>query len=779
MGGDSSGLREGAGLDACCAAVQVVDTQTRIQTLPLGSPVKESPRMDASNFDDLLATLPACDRFPISDTPARGMGYVESSISNFIPTSLSPIEDGNGDGLTQVVIVSAPGAVGKSTLAREVARRKGALLLDLAEASEVAANSLQGALLNTLAKGNVEDFFEYLSEGLQCIVIDGLDEGRNKVNDNSFQRFLEDVARIAHDSEGTCFVLLGRTNIAEMSWLVLEEKGVSTSMFSIVPFDRRQAEEYVDSRFEEGARTKPFLECRDLIFENLAFSVAQEGHGGVAQAFLHYPPVLDVIVALLDEEKNFQQLKNLLSEPSASPTERSIELLQRVIARILEREQGKALPSIASALEEQAAKLQWREWDCLYSSDEQCKRLLSTVLGRRIPATPERLPLALHQYYEESEAITSGFPEHPFLQGVDNFANRVFESYLYARALLNDFGPEAKEAVTDTLVAQEHLPTRLLAAFYLVGGDSAGERQIAPEHVGLIYDSLVSDDSNTSLVRLAIDAAEGDGEEGLNTSMGEVEFESIRFDEHGEVVTPLPEPVVFSMPLGADATISFANQLRDATINVHSRVSLGTQGRDFVLGPDVQLTAGKLAMEAEAVVVKGRAKRMVGEADNEVVLESEEYESQGSYTRAPVVYEGSELNVPWPGSEQYPWSNYSFEKEEGATPAEGDLANVYLRFRRIMMTLRSHGRGALARTRFKVENRRVLQGEVGQKMLRQLEEDEILQLEDGRYFWNATKASAVLGVTWHDLRRGKVPSALADYLKEFVRRNQRLFEVST
>lgn len=163
--------------------------------------------MVTSSFEQLLSTLPNCDNFPLNDALPLGIGYISSSMPGFIPASLSTIE-GTDDGIVpQVIVVSAPGAVGKSTLAREVAFHKGALLWDLAAASEVAANSLEGVLLKTLARGSTEDFLEYMAEGFQCVVIDALDEGRNKVNENSFQRFLEDIARMAQNSKSACFVL--------------------------------------------------------------------------------------------------------------------------------------------------------------------------------------------------------------------------------------------------------------------------------------------------------------------------------------------------------------------------------------------------------------------------------------------------------------------------------------------------------------------------------------------------------------------------------------------
>ena len=230
-------------------------------------------------------------------------GFISPYLSNIESTSTSP----------QVLIISAPGAVGKSTLANEIALRKQALIWDLALAPEVGGNSLNGILHATLARGFADEYLDYMSEGLQFLIIDALDEGRTKVTETSFQRLLEDVTEVAKSTRGLSFVALGRTNIAETVALHLMESNVALSMHAIDPFNRDQANQYIDNHMRPEPRTPPFLECRDLIFERLAFSVTQNGRSESASAFLHYPPVLDVIATLLREESNFNQLKRKMA----------------------------------------------------------------------------------------------------------------------------------------------------------------------------------------------------------------------------------------------------------------------------------------------------------------------------------------------------------------------------------------------------------------------------------------------------------------------------------
>ncbi len=735
--------------------------------------------MPLNDFASLLQALPTCDPFPTNDPLPKGMRRVVEGIPNYIPASLSQVAPSDSPDPDQVLIISAPGAVGKSTLATELAHRTGSLLWDLAPGSEVAANSLHGILHTTLATGQLDDYLEYLEAGLQFIVIDALDEGRAKVNDNSFQRFLEDIAKLARQSAEVSFVLFGRTDIAETAWYVLTDNDVRVRMLSMRAFDRQQANEYIAHRLGIIQQTAPLRECRDLIFDNLAFSVSEDHLTHTSDDFLHYPPVLDVIATLLKDEPNLQRLKNDLAESAVGHENNAIRLLNTVMDRIMAREQQRVLPAIRHTLKEHAIQSDWSEWSSLYSNDEQSARLLSLVLGESIEATPESMPTQLLTRYQESEALATAVPDHPFLQGVDRFANRVFESYLYARALHGECGERAASLVSDKLASRTYLPTRLLAAFYLAKEPepSGTPRRIAPEHLGLIYDSLVSDDSTRSLVRLTVDGSEWGTDSDDLLLESEVEFEVLRFDDSGAVIEPLPDTISFVMLIGSESNIRFTASLREAHITVPCTITLGHSEGDFIATSGVHVNAATLVLNAEELIIKKRPSRAVEGADDFVVLEANQFVPHSADNPRVRVYPGSSLSVDWPGAEQYPWNEYAMPVPQIPTDHPGDVEKAYKRFKRIATTFRSHGKGALARTRVKVEHQRVLQGNLGQELLACLRDDEILVLdaEGRRYFWNASKADAVLGVSWQDLRRGKMPDRLGKYLEAFVREREWLF----
>jgi hypothetical protein len=209
----------------------------------------------------------------------------------------------------QVVLISAVGATGKSTLAQVLSNRLNMPLLSLGRHKPVGDNTLTGLLTTAFAVDQLSVIFHSIAFGEYGVIIDGIDEGRSKTTEQAFQAFLDDIARLCKDAISPSFVLLGRTQILEECWLYLTEKQISTGLLTIDPFDLNQARSYIDN-FTDGLKSPQatqYKETRDLISAKLstAFSAADAAPGGNFLSFIGYPPVLDAIVTLLDQERNY------------------------------------------------------------------------------------------------------------------------------------------------------------------------------------------------------------------------------------------------------------------------------------------------------------------------------------------------------------------------------------------------------------------------------------------------------------------------------------------
>ena len=725
------------------------------------------------DFEAFLSNLSDSDKFPLSSEPRQEIGYIEQTMPTFIPPKLAVSVGGEGSGPVQAIIISAPGAVGKSTLGRAIASRKNALFWDLSKSGIVGDRTLDGMLFN-LAGDRTSEYLEYLSHGLQLLVIDALDEGYAKTgNENAFWNFLGNIAQRAKFSDGVCFVLLGRKQISDDAWFVLSQEGVKTSIYSIEPFDRAQANLYIENGVGEERLSEPILDCRDLIFEKLAFSVTGDLAGDSARDFLHYPPVLDVISELLKEETNPMALKNELLGQSIGAGDKPFAMLQDVIDRLLDREHGKYIGAIQNRVSETAGALEALDWDSLFGRQEQCHRLLCSSFGASLPDVPPQIPNAARAVY--GRAVDDALLMHTFRQGESILANQVFEAFLHASALRGLFGGELEDLVREALTSVDRLPNRLLAEFYLEGADPQAENKIEATHLGIIYDSLLSGDSERCHLRLIIDGPEpSDLVEG---SKIEGVFEFIMTEEHGPNVWVYPVNFVIDTSHGYE--IAFLRILRNAFITYPGSVTIGDGKPDFRIGPAVELHVDTLKIGSQSLTVGGpTVLRPEEEEDDSVILQASTCATP-VMTDRPNVYGNQGFFVKWPDSRRFPWWEYPLPDIEDDPDSNEYLTPVYHRFKAIARTFRSHGRGQLARTNQKIDDERVTRGPVGEALLRQLIEDGILVLDGQRYFWIPSRADTLLGVSWQHIRQGQIPDALKGYLVRFINSHGLLFETAS
>lgn len=730
------------------------------------------------NLDSFLDRLPRCPgpaAFPLQARSSGAVSYPDH-LEEFVAPDVAVRPDIDASPHNSVIIISAAGAVGKSTLARELAHARGAPLWDLSLSGPVGQHSLQGMLAAEFGVASVGQVYAALQSGSLFLVIDALDEARVKVTEGAFEAFIADIAALVGTSTSVRAVLLGRTQVAETTWLLLSEAGVDAALYTIEPFSRPQAEEYIRRRIERiggsaaarmSEHANPFAQARDLIITNLRSAiVGSPGHEPApdADAFIGYAPVLDAISILLAHETNFGELINRLRDDEQTAasvgSNGHIALLGRIVERILAREQAdKLVRNLKPVLEGAAQQHGWSRWDVLYAPDEQCDRLIRHVLGQPAPTTVG-VPQALRARYEEQ--LQTFLPEHPFLRDGRTPANLVFESYLYCRAL-RQADSTCRAMVEARVGSLEYKPSRLLADFYLSHARSSDTTTVPASHVGILYESLVSAETGSIRVHLSLDGLDPSDSTSGSDSSAEGELE-IRLTDDADGGARVLGTMTFVTPLDGSAQILFPRILRDATIVVPCTVVLGAGAADFSIGPRVHINCGSLSINALTLVVEGAAPKH-SSTDEETGVRLEARRFQGAVSRPPVVR--GELHVSWPGAEAHPWTAW---RSDGLDLGAGDnhMAVAYRRFRRIVMTLRSHSKGRLARYRGKIEHQRVLQGPMGKCLLDKLVSDGILTLEGKFFFWAPETAGAKVGVSWQDLKNGAAGDRLRNYLRAFI-----------
>lgn len=641
--------------------------------------------------------------------PGQSPAFVEAALS------LRP----EFNDLSQSVwLIAAPGAVGKSTLAKEICAATNAVYLDLAAASTVAGNYLVGGLVRA-------ELWSAWQAGQSTLLVDALDEARLRVTQSSFEDFLADVANVA-GTRGVPIVLLGRVGIVEEAWSILNYKsGLNPPIFDIELFQPARAKTFVQAAIERlakaadsttGKRTYPYLEgalaAHKSVYEKAATSLVDHLTTETStdgRQFAGYAPVLEAVATVIASESNPAKIDDAIESIFKG------QVLGRVTSEVMVREASKLSNQLAATVSDVNSA-------GLYEAQEQLSRLASLVLGAGNPKLPSGLPQHAVAAYEE--AVQSLLPQHPFLDSkTQKPAGAVFGACILAAALTGDDADLAR-AAQRFASGGPNTPNPFLLTFYKEA--LAGRKAIPAEHVGLLYASLEATAGAGESVRLN---AEGEG------SL-EVEMSLLRNDDKEEIYE-------FSTVPGSE--LRFGRRVGGITVDADGvDVELGDGGQLELVAP-VVVKARNLVLNCGELVVKSDHLR----SDDQVVYLEAAQAIADAGLRPPTVRPSVKLQVAWPESKVYPWNPFASTGEEDSDPRMADAQRA---LRRLCISFRSHSKGRLARYKGKVEHFRMTKGALGAALRQRLVADKVLSIDGAMYFLEPNILGDKVGVSFQDLK---------------------------
>lgn len=660
-------------------------------------------------FASVRAQPPSAELLGWHATPGHSPAFVEAALS---------LRPDFSDLSQSVWLIAAPGAVGKSTLAKEICVATNAVYLDLAAATTVAGNYLVGGLVKA-------GLWSAWQAGQSTLLVDALDEARLRVTQSSFEDFLADVANVA-GTRSIPIVLLGRVGIVEEAWAILNDKsGLNPPIFDIELFQPERAKTFVQAAIRRlavavdstsGNRIYPHLEgslsAHPLVYEKAATSLvdhltAETSADG--RQFAGYAPVLEAVATVIASESNPGKIGDAIESIFKG------QVLGRVTSEVMIRESGKLSNQLAATVPVVSST-------GLYEAQEQLARLASLVLGAGSPELPEGLPQQAVAAYED--AVQSLLPQHPFLDSnTQKPAGAVFGACILAAALTSD-DAELARAAQRFASGGQNTPNPFLLTFYK---QALTERDVIPaEHVGLLYASLEAATGVGDTVRLI---AEGDG------SL-EVEMSLQRQDGKEDIYE-------FSTVAGSE--LRFGRRVGGITIDAEEiDVELGDGGQLEIVAP-VAVKARNLVLNCGELVIKPDHS---GANDQVVYLEAAQTVTDAGL-RPPIVRSGVKLQVAWPESKGYPWNPFASTGEEDPDPRMADAQRA---LRRLCISFRSHSKGRLARYQGKVEHFRMTKGALGVALRQRLLMDKVLSLEGTMYFLEPNVLGDRVGVSFQDLK---------------------------
>jgi len=592
---------------------------------------------------DLISKLPRGDSFhPKTKGGPPGFRLVPEANPAFVPPDLiehRPIEAGR----TSIILLAAAGALGKSTLAAELASSTGSPLWDLAQVN-VGTGTLTGTLVGAYESEGL-GVMKRLREGNFLLVMDALDEAQVRAGSENFDTFIQDLAKeMAAPRPRPTVLLLARHEIAGWIECLLDEARVPLARYQIALFDEQRAHTFLD-RWLDARRardrkealhrqqTVPYAEARtallDLVYRIFGVSREEawtrsgpdgEAREGPVKGFLGYAPVLEVLAEFLDVG-NYHVLANEIRD-GLGVAHDPWEFLSRIVLRILEREATRAQELVRARLQAIAAECHWSDWNRLYQPEEQCSRILGHHLGPASPKIATQLPARLISPYED--ALKTRLPDHPFITTGQQFSNVVFKEYVYAWGVTyadNTLAVPLRNAMRSR--EDPFLPSQMFGYFVRSFGE-AGPPVLDGQDFGILYESLLARSTRTEL-QLSKDkdvlaATATDPDCGMH------------YDVH---------------LLDTGSGIHIWRRLSNATIDVPGTIQLGFPSQRFTLGPSVFLNGGELVLGSDDFEV---------DASGNVDLRAGKQSALAYPTKLRVRNEtDGRLRVAWPGI-GFPWS---------------------------------------------------------------------------------------------------------------------------
>lgn len=621
--------------------------------------------------------------------PVAGWTYDATSLPTFTEAPITASEEFDpvqNPELAEILLVAAPGAVGKSTLARQIASQTRAVYIDLASAEPVGGNTLSGSLARSGLYGDWQ-------AGKSAVLIDGLDEARLRVTRESFEAFLKDVGALAI-GRSIPTVLFGRTGAIQDAWLSLSDTQATVAVLEIGYYDAKSAVDFAEAKLRslnsDISHKEPQRRAIELILAKL-----RERTDGDEERFAGYAPVLSAVAERVASDPN---PSNLIAdiEKGVQPV-----TLQSVVSAILERERQKlsALPFEDPALGAE-----------LYQENEQLIRLAARKYGHPFPPIPSMGAKDAQIY---TSALETWVAEHPFLNGAEG-ASAVFDAAITNAALANT---DMFNIALERELKRGAAANPFLAEFYIKDVVEGKLQSLKPELVGVIYASVRAQLAIGQSASLSIDGSESEDE--LENLLAEVEINVVK--DHSDRVH------ILRFQTEQVGVFRLGPYVDDVEITVpEGDVEFGP-GPEAILIAPVSVQCNKLSISAPKVVVEAAP----GSKSTSVFLESSKFEGS-SVDSVPTIRGNGVLSASWPNVRQHPWTAFATSPTIVQDPR---LDEALRRLRKFIIAFRSHSKGALKRYRGKIDHARMTKG-TGQAVLNRLVAEEILTIEGPMYVLN-------------------------------------------
>lgn len=655
--------------------------------------------------------------------------YVTEAYSNYVEPPFVQLVTYKGlipISKAEVLLISAPGATGKSALSSYLSNKMNIPLFDLGVHPAVGAHSLVGLLVDHLSTDDYVKFKDGLSQGKFSMIIDGLDEAEIKASSSAYESFLDDVVKIAKGAKGVPFLMLGRSRVVEDTMYYLEKNDVRVSCLQIEPFTLKQACEFIDKTMSERNSAnrfeKSYHEVRNYIIDSIGGFFKNEGElrKESFNRFIGYAPVLMSIASLLSERQDYNKLLNELRSGGNTSMELVLEIIEKILIREKEKVRNQVLPPLIQEYKVEGI-------DALAASiEEQCARVLCYVQREPCEFSLTGEPDFDHKYNKKMDDWVSN---HPFVKANYEIQNIVFESYIIAKlSTMEKYLP-----LVIKYLKRIKSNSYLLFDFYdrLVNETRYVHYQMLP----YLFDSFRAlDQFNGSGAMELISTTEDD--EFLEASC-ELAFYRQEQDAEIDFVTNIPYDEQLFMP----------SSLYGIMVDVPLKVSCDAPRLD--MRPPFRIRCKEMYITSRDVVITNT------NATAQMTIECDLFQALQVDGNIPSLIdrsEGSSLVISTSSEVKYPFSNYR-NPIDNNTLDDRVLLEKYRKLCKTIILFRSNGKENMARIQDKIHSR-ICNTPVGKAVIKKLLTSRIIKSEGVLYVLNLEELDKQLGMSYNGIHSG-------------------------
>jgi len=420
-------------------------------------------------FSELVATLPNIGECAprVSSAPA-GTHLPEREIGEvYIPAQLA-VAHAAPDNKPAILLIAAGAGVGKSTMARELARTSGNPYWDLGK-FRMGSGFYVGTLVEIYGPLAYARIYDQILTGRLTLILDAADEAVVGSTSANFNAALDNLADIAANAsrEAPIAVIFGRPDTITDIWTQLTDRNLETTVLDVRFFGESEATEFVRQRAAALTGTPLLKELDDFLeyFKSRVMEASRASMWREVQEFLGYAPVLESLATFYATEDNpYGRLRGY----NAARETQTWDLLATMLHGVLEREQDKFEGNFGAGDIRRSAYARRS-----YTPDVQVRLLLAEdpgglELGAEIMSEEE-----LDWQADLEGAAMAQFSQHPFLKSLSGdhrrnpllgFQSPAFRDYVLAVAVgLLDHGQV--EHIWRRWNSHEVTPSMMLSRF--------------------------------------------------------------------------------------------------------------------------------------------------------------------------------------------------------------------------------------------------------------------------------------------------------------------------